>query len=174
MSRADSRRYLPGITGARKMNDASMTMKDLSNARQLPIKRLLCQFTGHLLFAIGIIGILLPVMPTTVFWIGAAACYMKSSPENYHALVSRKRYGETIARFLEHGVINQTEKRIALIGMLFSSIALLFLPLDNIAKLFSVLGMVIAAGYVLTRPGQVSVEYEPLGVRQADRIAGQV
>jgi uncharacterized protein len=156
------------------MNDASMTMKDLSNARQLPIKRSLCQLTGHLLFAIGIIGILLPVMPTTVFWIGAAACYMKSSPENYHALVSRKRYGESIARFLEHGVISQTEKRIALISMLFSSTALLFLPLDNIAKLFSVMGMAIAAGYVLTRPDQVPVGSEPLGVRQADRIAGQV
>ena len=156
------------------MNDISMTMKGLSNARQLQIKRLLCQFTGHLLFAVGIIGIFLPVMPTTVFWIGAAACYLKSSPENYHALVSRKRYGATIARFLEHGVINHAEKRIALIGMLFSLIALLFLPLGNIAKLFGVAGLAIAAAYVLTRPGQIPSGYDLSRISRAKRPAGQV
>lgn len=158
----------------RKMNDTAMTMRDSSNARQLPIRRLVCQFTGHLLFGIGIIGIVLPVLPTTVFWIGAAACYLKSSPENYHALVSRKRYGKTIARYLQHGVINHPEKQVALIGMLLSSIALLFLPIDNTAKLLSVLGIVIAAAYVLTRPSQVPAEYDPLGIGQADRTTGQV
>ncbi|TNG02429.1 MAG: DUF454 domain-containing protein [Gammaproteobacteria bacterium] len=138
------------------MNNSVVTIKDASSTRRFSRKRLVYQFVGHLLFGIGFIGILLPVLPTTIFWIGAAACYLKSSPANYHALVANKRYGKTIVRYLEHGVIDKSGKKIAVIGMLASSIALLFIPIDNTAKLLSMMGMAIAAVYVLTRPGQIS------------------
>ena len=48
---------------------------------------------GYLLFGIGILGMFLPVMPTTVFWILAAGCFLKSSPAMYQRIITSPRYG---------------------------------------------------------------------------------
>ena len=136
------------------MNNTAIT-RQISSTRQLSVRRLVYLLAGHLLFGLGVIGILLPVMPTTVFWIGAAACYLKSSPDHYRALIARHHSGKVIVTYLEPGVISHSAKKVAVVGMLLSSMVLLFLPIDTMAKLFSVLGMMIAAAYVLTRPGQV-------------------
>jgi uncharacterized membrane protein YbaN (DUF454 family) len=137
------------------MNNSVLKKQYLTTGRQSSVKRIVYLLVGHLLFGLGIIGILLPVMPTTVFWIGAAACYLKSSPEHYRALIAKGRTGKIIVNYLQHGVIGATEKKFAMTGMIFSSIVLLFLPIDDAAKLFSIIGMLFAAAYVLTRPGEI-------------------
>jgi uncharacterized membrane protein YbaN (DUF454 family) len=147
------------------MNNSAEITKDPSNTGQLPVKRLVYRFAGHLLFGAGAIGIVLPVMPTTIFWIGAAACYLKSSPENYNAIIANKRYGTTILNYIEHGVIDKSHKKVAVLGMLISLMVLLIIPIENTTKILSVLGLAIAAAYVLTRPGQVSSGLAPLEVK---------
>lgn len=42
--------------------------------------RKIWHWTGTGLFVVGAAGAFVPLMPTTVFWIGAVACYTKSSP----------------------------------------------------------------------------------------------
>lgn len=46
--------------------------------------------SGFLLVAIGIIGIFLPLLPTTIFLILASACFVKSSPKANEWLRSNK------------------------------------------------------------------------------------
>ncbi len=136
--------------------DTSFEIRQHStSARQSPVKRLVYLSAGHLLFGLGALGIFLPVMPTTVFWIGAAACYLRSSPDRYRELISRHHHGKTISNFLEHGVICSAGKKVAVAGMLLSVLVLLLLPIDFSIKVFSVLGIALAATYVLTRPGKI-------------------
>ena len=51
---------------------------------------------GTLCVALGVIGIFLPLMPTTVFLLLAAACYARSSERFYHRLVNHRILGHYI------------------------------------------------------------------------------
>ncbi len=72
---------------------------------------------GWLLFALGLIGILLPVMPTTVFWIGAVWCWSRSAPHLTRRVLAHPRFGEPVQLFLERGEMTRQGKRFALAGM---------------------------------------------------------
>ena len=45
-----------------------------------PLTRWIWLVSGFLLVGIGGVGLILPVLPSTVFFIGAAACFARSSP----------------------------------------------------------------------------------------------
>ena len=51
---------------------------------------------GSLCVALGVIGIFLPLMPTTVFLLLAAACYARSSERFYQRLVNNRLLGHYI------------------------------------------------------------------------------
>lgn len=115
---------------------------------------------GHGFVALGFIGMVLPVMPTTVFWIIAAVFYAKSSPEHYQRLVGHRRYGQVIKDYIDHGVISRKGKYAAWLGMLASAVIILLLPLGKIGTIGGLIGLVIAATYVGTRPELVPITVE--------------
>ncbi len=56
---------------------------------------------GTLLVGLGIIGILVPVLPTTPFLLLAAACYARSSQRFYHWLLNNKWLGNYIKNYIQ-------------------------------------------------------------------------
>ena len=56
---------------------------------------------GTLLVGLGIIGILMPVLPTTPFLLLAAACYARSSQRFYHWLLNNKWFGNYIKNYIQ-------------------------------------------------------------------------
>ena len=55
--------------------------------------------SGFLLVAIGIIGIFLPLLPTTIFLILASACFVKSSPKANEWLKNNKFLGPYLKNY---------------------------------------------------------------------------
>ncbi|RIJ25884.1 DUF454 domain-containing protein [Henriciella barbarensis] len=78
---------------------------------------MIARFLGFLLLGLGAIGIFLPVWPTTVFWIGAALCFARSSPAMRDWIYGRPGFGTPIRDFVEDGTLSRKSKSGALIGM---------------------------------------------------------
>ena len=64
--------------------------------------KFLFAFLGSLSLALGIMGVFLPVLPTTPFLLLSAALYMRSSQRLYDWLMSHKHLGAYIRNFREH------------------------------------------------------------------------
>ncbi|MBQ8502041.1 MAG: YbaN family protein [Bacteroides sp.] len=60
---------------------------------------------GSLCLALGIIGIFLPLLPTTPFLLLSATLYFRGSPRLYNWLLAHKQLGPYIRNFREHKAI---------------------------------------------------------------------
>ena len=69
---------------------------------------------GTLCVALGVIGIFLPLMPTTVFLLLAAACYARSSDRFYQRLVNHRFLGVYIRNSREGRGMKRRDKVITL------------------------------------------------------------
>lgn len=69
---------------------------------------------GTLCVALGVIGIFLPLMPTTVFLLLAAACYARSSERFYVKLVHNRILGAYIRSSREGRGLRRRDKAITL------------------------------------------------------------
>lgn len=70
---------------------------------------------GSISLGLGLLGIALPILPTTPFLLLAAALYFRSSPRLYAWLLSRPRLGAYIYQFREHRAIPLRAKVISVI-----------------------------------------------------------
>jgi uncharacterized membrane protein YbaN (DUF454 family) len=65
------------------------------------LKKRLLLILGTACVAIGIVGVVVPVLPTTPFLLLAAACYIRSSERFYCWLVNNRFCGAYIKNYLE-------------------------------------------------------------------------
>jgi len=63
--------------------------------------RILLIIAGTFFVGLGIVGIFVPVLPTTPFLLLAAACYARSSQRFYSWLLNNKWFGNYIRNYLE-------------------------------------------------------------------------
>jgi uncharacterized membrane protein YbaN (DUF454 family) len=79
-----------------------VTTESIDNQRYMSerIKKQLLIVAGTLAVAIGIIGIFVPILPTTPFLLLAAACYLRSSERFYRWLLGNRLFGSYIADYL--------------------------------------------------------------------------
>jgi uncharacterized protein len=79
---------------------------------------------GFISLTLGVIGIVIPLLPTTPFLLLAAASFLKGSDRVYQWLMNHKLFGEYIRNFREHKAIPLRTKIFAIsllwITILFS------------------------------------------------------
>jgi len=78
-------------------------------------------FAGTLSLSIGILGIFLPLLPTTVFLLMSAWCYTRSSPKLYNWLITNKYFGVYFRNYREKRGIPMKAKIVS-ISLLWLSI----------------------------------------------------
>ena len=85
---------------------------------------------GTLFVVIGIIGIFLPVLPTTPFMLLAAGCYAKSSRRFYNWLMNNRVFGPIIREWRQYRAIPKRAKIVAMVLLVltFGSSILFFVP----------------------------------------------
>lgn len=71
--------------------------------------------TGTLSVGLGVLGIFLPLLPTTVFLLLGAACYARSSPRFYLKLVNHRWLGVYIRSSREGHGMRRRDKAITLV-----------------------------------------------------------
>ena len=67
--------------------------------------KILYTITGTISLVLGIIGIFLPLLPTTPFLLLTAALFFRGSPRLYNWLIRQKYLGAYIRNFREHKAI---------------------------------------------------------------------
>lgn len=77
---------------------------------------------GMLAIALGVIGIFLPLLPTTPFLLLAAACFARSSTRMHNWMLSHRVFGDYLRNYEEGRGIPARAKVLALV-MMWSSLA---------------------------------------------------
>lgn len=80
-----------------------------------PTKRMLILLCGHCAVVLGIIGLLLPLVPTSPFMILAAACYIRTSEVFYRKLIENRYFGPSILQWETYRCVEWRVKGYALL-----------------------------------------------------------
>lgn len=81
------------------------------------LKRAVINTIGWLTFLVGAIGMIVPLLPTTVFWLIALWCFARTSPKMQAWLRQHPTLGRTLSDFVDHGVICRRGKYFAIGGI---------------------------------------------------------
>lgn len=114
--------------------------------------RVLFLLAGWIAFGLGVLGVAVPLLPTTPFLLLAAFCFARGSQSFHDWLVAHPRFGPPIRDWREHGAIRPAGKRAAMLAIAAS--LLLSLVLGLAAYLLAIQAAVLAAVslFILTRP----------------------
>lgn len=110
---------------------------------------------GWLFLVVGIIGIVVPLLPTTPFLLLTAFCFSKGSENLHYWLINHKIFGPPINEWNKKGIIRFKYKMIATMMMSFS--ALFIFPNQNIVdigKIGFLVSFILVMTFIWTRPSK--------------------
>jgi len=118
--------------------------------------RVIYFFLGWLFFAIGAVGVVLPVLPTTPFMLLSLWAFARSSQKFHNWLYTHRFFGPPLQQWEQYRVIPRAAKimsisvmSLSLVLMLVYSAATLWLKLLIAALMF------YGAWFILTKPSQI-------------------
>jgi uncharacterized protein len=124
-------------------------------AGTMNLKKYLYLAAGWISVGLAIMGVILPILPTTPFLLVAVWAFSRSSPELAERIRNHKTFGPLVRDWQDAGVIPVKAKFLAMAMMSGASVYLWFYSTTpHWAALIAIVVMVAAAIYVLSRPSQ--------------------
>lgn len=120
--------------------------------KQYTIKKYVFLVLGTLSLGIGMIGVLIPVLPTTPFLLMASFFYLRSSKRMYNWMLNHKVFGSYIYCYMKHRGVSQKTKAGTLIFLwstLILSMILVFMW--QITIILLVVGIAVSTHIVLLK-----------------------
>ena len=133
--------------------DASQALREEVQESRSPLVKGLLVAVGTMSVGLGVLGILLPVLPTTPFLLLAAACYAHSSERFYVGLLTNRYFGGYIRDWREKRGLTLATKLwiIFVLAATMGASAVFFVPLVSVKILLGVVGTGVSI-YVLRLP----------------------
>ncbi|MEZ8280053.1 YbaN family protein [Vibrio splendidus] len=98
---------------------------------------------GGLCIILAVLGIVLPVLPTTPFLLLASACFMRSNPKVHKWMHEHKTLGPLLNNWYQHGAVTKQVKTRGVFFILLSfALSIYFAPLIWV-KVFLICVLVI-------------------------------
>ena len=110
---------------------------------------------GMACLGLGLLGVVLPGLPTTPFMILAAACFAHSSERFYNWILNHRTFGKLVRRFRAgKGIPLKIKVLGASVSAVFVSFAVFFaMPQHMLApRLFTAAAGILGIWYILSRP----------------------
>ena|SRR5919106_1606832 len=108
---------------------------------------------GWVMVALGVIGLVMPLMPGTVFLIVAVACFARSSPRFEAWLLDHPTFGKPLRDWRAAGAIPRSAKAMACVGMTIGFLVFWYSVDPSLPLAVGVAVMFLAcAAYVVSRP----------------------
>lgn len=117
-----------------------------------PVATLLWRALALACVALGVIGAVLPVLPTVPFLILAAWAGSRGWPELEKWLLDHPRHGPAIRRWRDHGAVPRRAKWLATTMMLASAAILAISPVATWVKVAVPVTMACVALWLWSRP----------------------
>ncbi len=114
---------------------------------------------GCLSVVLGVIGIFLPIMPTTPFLLLAAACFARSSQRFYHWLMNNRWFGPYL-RYYTEGLGIPLKIKVRVIGLLWLTMGtsiIFFVPIVWLKFAMAVVALG-ASAYIWLQPTAPAID----------------
>lgn len=116
------------------------------------MRRGLWTLLGLASLGLGMVGVVLPLLPTTPFVLVAAFAFARGSPRLRRWIEEHPRFGPPLARWEAHGAIAPRHKRLAAVMMALSLGVSLAVGVPAVALAVQAVCLVGAGAFVLSRP----------------------
>ena len=108
--------------------------------------------TGLICVAIGAVGVVVPLLPTTPFLLIAAFAFAKSSRRLTKWLHEHRTFGPLIDNWRRYGAISRSAKVMSILAMIAVVAVSVYFEVPFYVIVIQVLTLGISAAFVLTRP----------------------
>jgi uncharacterized membrane protein YbaN (DUF454 family) len=107
---------------------------------------------GFIFLALGVIGIVLPLLPTTPFLLLGAFCFARSCEKLHDWLLRHPYFGSAIIDWRENGNISKRNKTYAIVTILITFLLSVIFKVPLVVILIQMTVLSIVSLFILTRP----------------------
>jgi uncharacterized membrane protein YbaN (DUF454 family) len=109
------------------------------------MKRYLLLTGGSVSLGLGVVGIFLPILPTTPLLLLAAYCFMRSSKKLHSWLINHPVLGLYIREYLEHRAISRPTKIWGITVLWLSlGVSIYLVPVQLLKPLLTIVGILVS------------------------------